>query len=720
MSIAISDEHQELGRVARSFLTSHDARSASRAMLEAADDRVPDFWKAMAELGWLGLHIDEAHGGQGFGLSELSVVVEALGFAMAPGPFLPTVVTSALINEVGHESARTALLPALAGGACIGGTGISGDLAFGPEGRVSGSAGWVLGAELAGVLALGVGDDVVLVEAGQPGVSIAAQKNLDPSRPAARVELDGVEVDPSRRLSAARPRLVRFVRTLAAAEAAGGARAVTEMAADYAKERVQFGRPIGTFGPVKHHCADMLSATELATAGAWGAARGNLDRDEAELAAAIACGNALSAFSFCSKLNIQVHGGIGYTWEHDAHLYLRRAVALEAFAGPIDAAREDVVRCMARGARTRRSIELPPEADAYRDEARRFVDEYEALPKESKRKALSDSGYLVPHWPEPWGRDAGPIEQLVIEEAFKGVRRPDLSISGWNALTISQHGNAEQVARFVRPALEGQIEFCQLFSEPGAGSDAAAVQTRGFRVEGGWRVTGQKVWTSNAHRCTHGFATVRTDTDAAKHAGITMMVVDLKAEGVEIRPLRQITGHAHFNEVFFDDVFVPDEDVVGPVDQGWTIARSTLGNERISLGGGTDGGMGGGPDLLDLLRRHAPDDVGLAREVGEALAETEAIALMNLRGVIRAVEGAEPGAEGNVKKLIGAELAQRKGALAARLVGPAAAVREGEDKRAGTWLMATMAATIGGGTSEIIRNQIAERILGLPRDPLIS
>lgn len=233
-------------------------------------------------------------------------------------------------------------------------------------------------------------------------------------------------------------------------------------------------------------------------------------------------------------------------------------------------------------------------------------------------------------------------------------------------------------------------------------------------------MTGQKVWTSNAHHCTHGFATVRTNTDAAKHAGITMMVIDLKAEGVEVRPLRQITGHAHFNEVFFDDVFVPDEDVVGPVDQGWTIARSTLGNERISLGGGTDGGMGDGPNLLDLLGRHAPGDVGLAREVGEALAETEAIALMNLRGVLRAVERAEPGAEGNVKKLIGAELAQRKGALAARLVGPAAAVREGEDKRAGTWLIATMAATIGGGTSEIIRNQIAERILGLPRDPLIS
>jgi alkylation response protein AidB-like acyl-CoA dehydrogenase len=198
------------------------------------------------------------------------------------------------------------------------------------------------------------------------------------------------------------------------------------------------------------------------------------------------------------------------------------------------------------------------------------------------------------------------------------------------------------------------------------------------------------------------------------------MVIDLHADGVVVRPLRQITGHSHFNEVFFDQVFVPDEDVVGPVDQGWTVARSTLGNERVSLGGGTEGGMVGGPDLIKLLQKLAPDDRGIAREVGAALAETESIALMNLRGVIRAVEGSEPGAEANVTKLLGSEVVQRKGALAAQIAGPLAAVREGEEKRVGTWLMATLGATIGGGTSEILRNQIAERLLGLPRDPLIK
>jgi alkylation response protein AidB-like acyl-CoA dehydrogenase len=720
MSIALTEEHRELARVARSFLAARGARAESRARLEAPSDRLPGFWKEMAELGWMGLHVDEAFGGQGFGLTELSIVLEALGYALAPGPFLPTTLASALLVERGSEPARSAFLPGLADGSLVGAVGLHGDLTLGADQRLSGSAGLVLGAELAGLLVVCSGNDVALLAPDQPGVAIEAQKNVDASRRVAAVTCDGVEVPAENLLQGARKTLERLARVLSAAEAAGGARACTEMATAYAKEREQFGRPIGTFGPVKHHCANMLVATEQATAGAWGAARADLDGEQTDLAAALACSLALPAFAFCARQNVQVHGGIGYTWEHHAHLFVRRAIALEALFGPVDAAREDVARLMGRGVRTKVMIELPAEADAFREEARAFVERYGALPEQERRKALFESGYLVPHWPRPWGRDAGPVEQLVIEEEFAGVRRPDLSVSAWNTLTIAQHGSPEQLERFVRPSLLGEIEFCQLFSEPGAGSDAAAVQTRGVKVDGGWRVSGQKVWTSLAHRCTHGFATVRTNLEAPKHQGITMMVIDLKAEGVEVRPLRQITGHAHFNEVFLDDVFVPDDEVVGPVDQGWTVARSTLGNERISLGGGTDGGMAGGPDLLALQQRYAPGDAGVAREVGVALADTESIALMNLRGVIRAVAGLEPGAEANVTKLLGSELVQRKAALMTRLIGPAAAVREGDEKRVSTWWMATLGATIGGGTSEILRNQIGERLLGLPRDPLVQ
>ena len=487
------------------------------------------------------------------------------------------------------------------------------------------------------------------------------------------------------------------------------------MATEYAKVREQFGRPIGTFQAVKHHCTNMLVDAEQATAAAWDAARaaaslaqraagerrpsGSEDR-QAEFASAVAASVALPALARCCQLNVQVHGGVGFTWEHDAHLYVRRSGALSAIF----------------------SADRPPEAEAFRTEVREFIARYAALPDDRKRKALSDSGYLVPHWPRPWGREAGAVEQLVIDQEFKAalVRRPELGISGWNTLTIAQHGSEEQVARFVRPSLEGEIEFCQLFSEPNAGSDAAGVQTRGIKVAGGWRVTGQKVWTSGAQHCNRGFATVRTDSDAPKHLGISMMVIDMHGKGVEVRPLRQVTGHSHFNEVFFDDVFVPDADVVGPVNQGWTVARATLGNERVSIGGiGAGAGMFPGNSPLELWQRHAPGDAGIAREVGALVADEVVMRLLNLRRAARAVAGGGPGPEGNVTKLLGSEYGQRSAALCARLAADGAAALDGRDGMAALILLSARAMSIAGGTSEIVRNQIAERILGLPRDPLL-
>jgi len=710
MTIAITEEHQELARVARSFLANNEARAASRALLEAPEEALPAFWAELSELGWTGLHLPEEHGGQGFGLPELAVVIEELGHAVAPGPFLPTVWASAVIEATGDVAQKRGRLPALADGSAVGAVGLGGSLSRAAAGSIEGSAGLVLGAGLADVLLLRVGDDLVLVDRDQAGVTIAARSNIDPSRRVAEVSCAGVQVDAGSVLTGAYAVALRIGRTLAAAEASGGAHACSEMATEYAKVRKQFGRPIGTFQAVKHHCANMLVDAEQATAAAWDAARAEVEGGQAELASAVAASLALPAFAQCCQLNVQVHGGIGYTWEHDAHLYVRRSGALSAIFAP-DRAQEDVTRLAAGGVQRSYAIELPPEAEPVRTEVRDFVERYKALPDEQKRKALSDSGYLMPHWPKPWGREAGAIEQLVIDQEFAGVERTDLGISGWNTLTIAQHGTEEQLARWVRPSMEGEIEFCQLFSEPNAGSDAAGVQTRGTRVEGGWRVSGQKVWTSGAQNCNRGFATVRTDPEAAKHAGITMMVIDMHAKGVEVRALRQLTGHAHFSEVFFDDVFIPDGDVVGPVHQGWTVARSTLGNERVSIGGSRFS-MSAGVSPLDLMQRHAPDDRGVAREVGSLIA---------CEGVMRrAVVGAEPGAGGNITKLVGSEHTQRTAALCARLLADAGSAVDGEDGAVAIVLLGSRAGSIAGGTSEIVRNQIAERILGLPRDPLLK
>ncbi|MEE8313582.1 MAG: acyl-CoA dehydrogenase [Myxococcota bacterium] len=711
MAIAITDEHQELARVARSFLEANQARAATRALLDASEENLPAFWKDLAALGWLGLHIPEEHGGQGFGLEELSVVLEELAYALAPGPFLPTVLASAVIHEVGSDDQRRTLLPGLADGSAIGAVGLAGSLTRGADGVVEGSAGFVLGGGLADRILLPVGDDLVIVDRDQEGVRVESRNSLDPSRRVASVRCTGVRVSDARILTGARPAAVRLGRTLAAVEASGGAHACTEMASEYAKVRVQFGRVIGTFQAVKHHCANMISDAELATASAWDAARAGLHDQQAELASAVAATLALPAFLKCAKLNIQIHGGIGFTWEHDAHLYLRRAAALVAVFGPVERAEEDVTRLAAAGVKRVPALDLPPEAEEFRAEVRAFLDEYQKLPDDQKRGALIESGYMVPHWPKPFGREAGPVEQLVIDQEFAGINRGS---GGWVELTLTQHATPEQVERWVRPSLEGKLRFCQLFSEPGAGSDAASIQTRAIKVEGGWRVTGQKIWTSGAQHSDCGFTTVRTDPDASKHMGITTMVIDMRAEGVDVRPLREITGQSMFNEVFLDDVFVPDEDVVGPVNGGWTVARSTLGNERVGIGAGTFMGL----DPLPVMAKYAPNDLGVSRQLGRLVAENLAIRLLNQRRVARAVVGAEPAAEGNVIKLFGAEHQQRVADFCMSLLQLEGAVADGDAPELVERFLFNHCLTIGGGTSEISRNQIGERILGLPRDPL--
>jgi len=340
----------------------------------------------------------------------------------------------------------------------------------------------------------------------------------------------------------------------------------------------------------------------------------------------------------------------------------------------------------------------------------------------ARKQALIESGYAMPHWPKPWGRDAGAIEQLVIEQEFAsaGIKRPSYGITSWIILTLIQYASPEQVARWVRPAMDQDVVWCQLFSEPGAGSDAAGIRTRATRVEGGWRINGQKVWTSGAHVSDFGLATVRTNPDAPKHQGITTMVIDMRAPGVTVRPLKMPSGNSDFNEVFFDDVFVADADVVGPVDAGWTVARATLGNESVSIGGGDGGRTMPVEAFIAPLDAHPERLSGGAGRVGRHIARTQAMGVLNQRSAYRAVAGGGPGPEGNVTKLLLSELGHETAAIMAELAGPDAAFLDGAGGTGAMLMLMNRAMSIAGGTSEIKRNQIAERILGLPRDPLIT
>ncbi|MGH9276126.1 MAG: acyl-CoA dehydrogenase family protein, partial [Acidimicrobiales bacterium] len=255
---------------------------------------------------------------------------------------------------------------------------------------------------------------------------------------------------------------------------------------------------------------------------------------------------------------------------------------------------------------------------------------------------------------------------------------------------------------------------------PDAGSDAAGVKTKATRVDGGWLVNGQKVWTSGAHVAGMGFATVRTNPDVPKHDGITMMAIDMHAQGVEVRPLKMTTGNSEFNEVFFTDVFVPDDDVVGPVDGGWTVARATLGNESVSIGGGGGGMSMQGSALVPAFDAHPERLAGGAARVGRYIADHHAMGLLNLRAANRAVSGAGPGPEGAMTKLILSEIGHDAAAILTELNGPDAAFMDGAGFMSNMLVLMHRGMSIAGGTSEIKRNQIGERILGLPRDPLIK
>ncbi|HUH70238.1 MAG TPA: acyl-CoA dehydrogenase [Mycobacterium sp.] len=721
MGIALTDDHRELADLARAFLTSQKARWAARSLLNATDEGRPGFWQNLVELGWLGLHVDEEHGGSGYGLPELVVVIEELGRAVAPGPFVPTVIASAVIAQDGTADQKSRLLPGLIDGTVTAGIGLGSQVQVN-DGIADGEAGIVLGAGLAELLLIAAGDDVLLVERGRSGVSVHTPDNLDPTRRSGRVRLQNVSVAADDILPGARESALAQARTLLAAEAVGGASDCVDAAVDYAKVRQQFGRTIATFQAVKHHCANMLVAAESATAAVWDASRAaSEDEEQFRLAAAVAAGLAFPAYTRNAELNIQVHGGIGFTWEHDAHLHLRRALVLAALFGG-DAPARDVFERTAAGATRENSLDLPPEADELRTQIRADAAEIAALDNKAQRDTLIETGYVMPHWPKPWGRAADAVEQLVIEEEFRaaGIKRPDYSITGWVILTLIEHGTPWQIERFVEKALRQDEIWCQLFSEPDAGSDAASVKTRATRVEGGWKINGQKVWTSGAQYCRRGLATVRTDPDAPKHAGITTVIVDMKAPGVEVRPLRQITGGSEFNEVFFNDVFVPDEDVVGAPNSGWTVARATLGNERVSIGGSGSFYEGLAAKLVQLAQRRSDRLAGAEIRVGFFLAEDHALRLLNLRRAARSVEGAGPGPEGNVTKLKLAEHMVEGGAISATLLGPEIALLDGPGAVVGRLIMGARGMAIAGGTSEVTRNQIAERLLGMPRDPLIS
>jgi alkylation response protein AidB-like acyl-CoA dehydrogenase len=584
----------------------------------------------LADLGIFSIAVPAEAGGAGGTVADLAAALEQLTIALVPGPVTPTVLAGLLLTAAGSP-----LLPALAAGRATGAVGLTAGTLTGTRAadgtlRVTGQAGPVLSAGTTSHLFLGCttdeGEAWFWIEAGRPGLTVADRRPVDFSRSLADVSLDGVVIAADQVLAGLDGARVRdLAATLFAAEAAGVTAWCSRTAVGYAGIRRQFGRPIGSFQAVKHLCATMACRTERAAALAWDAAR-TADEDQHPLAAAAAAALALDDAVDNAKDCIQVLGGIGFTWEHDAHLYLRRALALRQLLG--------------------------------------------GTPAWRKRLARLAPGRTIRPAPEP-------------------EQSPYPGIGAWAGPAIEKYGTPAQQDRFLGPTSRAEITWCQLFSEPEAGSDLASLRTRAVRADAGWLLTGQKVWTSLARQADWAICLARTHPDVPRHDGITYFLVDMHVSGIDIRPLREITGRTMFNEVFLDDVFVPDDCVLGAPGEGWRVAMSTLATERVAIGGA-------GP-LDELLAAVTPD---YAERAGFHVASARALALLGERGAHPAI-----------RKLLGTGHRQAVAETALELLGPDGAA-EGE---ASQEFLLTRCLSIAGGTTQILLTQVAERVLGLPR-----
>ena len=781
MAIGITEDHRALGAAVRGLL--------ERELGEVAPDRAPGspagWWKSLAEQGLIGPHLSEQAGGGGGTLLDLAVVMEQTGRALLPGNHLPTVLATVILDRGGRSGPETASLAdgSRSAAVALDPGGLRAEPVAGGRLRLHGSTPVVLGDEGADLLLLparsaegegegegaregggegaregggggareGEGEYWYLVEATEAGLT--PLPSLDLTRGLLRVELD-VVLPAERRVVADTPALRAALAVPIAAEACGIAAWALDTAVRHATLRHQFGRPIGQFQAVKHLCAHLLVRTEKATAAVWQAARDQdaLARDavdqaavdqaavareavdrgavgRAEVSAAVAVALALEAAYENAKDCIQILGGIGFTWEHGAHLRLRRAAVLRQLLGGVGSGGDDGVgggvgcgeralfgavgRAAVAHGLARPALELPPEAEHFRTEARAAAASVAGLDPAEQRRRLAPDGWAAPHLPVPYGRGAGPLQQLAVDQelAAAGVRLPDLTIGTWVVPSLVAHGTPEQRERYLMPTLRGELSWCQLFSEPEAGSDLASLRTRAVRLpDGRWRVDGQKVWTSSARTADFGILLARTAPEKPKHQGLTYFLVDMRTtRGIDIRPLREITGDAVFNEVFLDGVELPADAVVGEVDGGWRVARHTLGNERVH--------MADASPTLDAVRQLLAVPGADPATLGRLAADEHVLGCIDLRTALSSLDGLDPGAGGSIRKLVSAPHAQRVAESALELSGPEGAVQEGAGARIGHAFLMSRCLTIAGGTTQVQLNVVAERILGLPRDP---
>jgi alkylation response protein AidB-like acyl-CoA dehydrogenase len=752
------------------------AREAGVARMRRLMDVNPSFeramWKRMAELGWMRLFIPEAHQGLGLGMADMAAVLEPLATQLFPEPLGAATMACRAIVLGDNAALQAALLPQLGSGEriaalawqeienhldprqCVAtairtaqGWTLYGDKRFVVPGELA--DGFVVSAMESGKVCL------FWVPADASGLQISLEKRADGSRSAA-LQLQDVSVDAGQRIAGPEAGLAALTRAidegavLSAVEALGVLDRALDITLDYLRTRVQFGKPIGSFQALQHRAVNMHIQRELAraTVQACLAVVDRYDDAAPTLASAAAsrarvrcCEAALAITREC----VQLHGAIGFTHDCDIGLYLKRALVLAASLGNPAAHRRRfgalLLQDSAQAPAMAVPAELPRDTDwnaledeSFRAQVRLFFEKY--YPSDLRHlhhhptweeirgwfRTLSDKGWMAPSWPrEHGGMGLTPSKLLIfIEERERwGVARgPDHGVNLIGPLLI-RHGTSEQRARYLPPMLTGEERWCQGYSEPNSGSDLASLRTTAVLEGDEFVINGQKIWTSYGAGATHMFMLARTGTDARKQEGISFLLLDLKTPGITVRTIRNLAGHRHFCEVFFDGARTHVSNLVGELNRGWSVAKALLGFERLFSGSpkrpqqalsrlmalAKSRNLLSDPVFLDRLTR-------LRLDVDDHAALYEVFAEQVRRG--------EPlGPDVSMLKVWGTETFQRLSELLVEAAGNCGAIEGNiafgdEDINVLGQFYDTFPSTIASGTNEIQRNILARNVLKLP------
>ncbi|BBX40859.1 acyl-CoA dehydrogenase [Mycobacterium simiae] len=740
MTLGLTPEQHDLSTAVGQFAGRHAPIAATRDNFDAvAAGRLPGWWDALTANGFHAVHLPERIGGQGGRLMDAACVIESAAKALLPGPLLPTVQTGAVALQADPTPAAESLLSELAAGSAAALVlPNDGDFRAHTDGRrwqISGASAVTAGVRAAAVILVGARDEHdevvwVLVRTERPTAMIQSVAGTDLVTDVGILRLDEYAVDESDLLTGIDSDRAECVAvSLVASAVAGIAQWCVEAVTAHLRIREQFGKVIGTFQALQHSAAMLLVNSELATAAAWDAVRAvDESIDQHRLAAAGAAVLTISPMPDLVLDALTMFGAIGFTWEHELHLYWRRAISLAASIGPANrwARRLGALTCT----QTRdMSVNLGDAEAQFRSWVGETLDtalelrndkpgrqgDYEYFESGPQRTLIAEAGLIAPHWPAPWGVDAGPLKQLIIDEEFAkrpALVRPSLGIAEWILPSILSAGSKELQERLIQPTQRGELAWCQLFSEPGAGSDLASLATRATRVEGGWKINGHKIWTSMAHRADFGALLARTDPEASKHRGIGYFILDMQTPGIEIEPIKTATGDAHFNEVFLNDVFVPDSMLLGGPTDGWALAIATMAEERSAISGYVK--FDRAVAIRRLAAQPGPDRDDATRELGELDAYTNAIRALGVRETIRLLDGQASGPASSIAKVAMNVLLRRTFQATLQLTGRVAMVADADPAVVEPYLHLP-AELIGGGTREIQLNIIAQMILGLPR-----